>query len=72
MTSITREQAMSFDGEALAAELETLFDGPLTELTFARFVDRWLQAEADHKTATRSRGQICRLGYAHARRAAET
>ncbi len=50
VTGITRDQAMVLDGEALAADLETLLDGPLSELTFARFVDRWLQAEADYKT----------------------
>jgi NADPH-dependent glutamate synthase beta subunit-like oxidoreductase/NAD(P)H-flavin reductase len=50
VSSITREQAMAIEGEALAADLETLFDGPLSELTFARFVDRWLLAEADYKT----------------------
>ena len=49
VTSVSRDEAMSLDGEALAADLEMLFDEPLTELTFARFVDRWLQSEADHK-----------------------
>ena len=49
VTSMSRDEAMSLDGEALAADLEMLFDERLTELTFARFVDRWLQAEADHK-----------------------
>jgi NADPH-dependent glutamate synthase beta subunit-like oxidoreductase/NAD(P)H-flavin reductase len=49
VTSISRDQAMTFDGAALAAGLETLFEEPLTELTFARYVDRWLQAESDYK-----------------------
>ena len=48
-TSITPEQATDFDGEALAAELEALIGEPLTELAYARFVDRCLQAEAEHK-----------------------
>src|SRR5271165_3055883 len=45
VTSISLDEALSFDGEALAADLEMLFDGPLTELTFARSVDRWMQTE---------------------------
>jgi NADPH-dependent glutamate synthase beta subunit-like oxidoreductase/NAD(P)H-flavin reductase len=49
VTSISREEAISFDGDALAADLEMMFDGPLTELTFARCIDRWLQCEAHHK-----------------------
>ena len=47
---ISPEQAMVLQGEALAADLETFFDSPLTELTFARNVDRWLQFEADYKS----------------------
>jgi NADPH-dependent glutamate synthase beta subunit-like oxidoreductase/NAD(P)H-flavin reductase len=50
VTGITRDQAMELDGEGLAADLETLFEGPFSELTFARIVDRWLQAEADYRT----------------------
>ncbi len=50
VTSISRDEAMLLDGEALAADLEALFDAPLTELAFSRFVDRWLQAEAAYKT----------------------
>ncbi len=49
VTSISRDEAMLLDGAALASDLESLFDEPLTELTFARFVDRWLQAEAEYK-----------------------
>ncbi len=49
VTSIPRDEAMTLDGVALAADLETLFEEPLTELTFARFVDRWLEAEPDYK-----------------------
>ncbi|HEY3836020.1 MAG TPA: hypothetical protein VGL72_05595, partial [Bryobacteraceae bacterium] len=50
VTSIPREQSMTFDGEALAANLETFFECPFTELAYARAVDRWLQSEADYKT----------------------
>jgi len=44
----TVEQAMAIDATAITAELETLFNGPLTEMTFATHVAGWLEAEADH------------------------
>jgi NADPH-dependent glutamate synthase beta subunit-like oxidoreductase/NAD(P)H-flavin reductase len=51
VAAITLEQALTFDGEALATDLETRFDSPFSELTFARFVDRWLATEAECKAA---------------------
>jgi len=42
------DQAASFDGQALRAELEPLFGGELTELRFAERVDAWMKAEAEH------------------------
>src|SRR6266699_426076 len=42
------EQAASFDGPALRAELEPLIGGELTELRFAERVDAWMKAEAEH------------------------
>src|SRR5947208_585923 len=42
------DQAASFDGQALRAELEPLFDGEFTELRFAERVDAWMKAEAEH------------------------
>ncbi len=42
----TAETASRIDGFALAAELETLLQEPLTELSFARHVARWLEDEA--------------------------
>jgi NADPH-dependent glutamate synthase beta subunit-like oxidoreductase/NAD(P)H-flavin reductase len=50
VTQIKTEDALTFDGNALSADLETLFEGPLTELTFARFVDKWLASEAEYKS----------------------
>ncbi len=48
LTGQTAEKAIAIDGNALAAELEALFMAPLTELTYAEHVARWLDAEAEH------------------------
>src|SRR5262245_34998959 len=45
------DQADSFDGEALRAELEPLLGGELTELRFAERVDYWMKAEAENAAA---------------------
>ena len=45
------EQAAAFDGQALAARLETLIGGALTELRFAERVEAWMKAEAEHAAA---------------------
>ncbi|MBV8866199.1 MAG: FAD-dependent oxidoreductase [Acidobacteriaceae bacterium] len=42
----TEETASQINGFALAAELETLLQEPLTELSFAKHVARWLDDEA--------------------------
>ncbi len=47
----TPEQAESFDGESLRAELERHFGGALTELRFAQKVEAWMGAEAEHVEA---------------------
>jgi NADPH-dependent glutamate synthase beta subunit-like oxidoreductase/NAD(P)H-flavin reductase len=43
---IKGEEAEKLDGPALASRLEALFDGPLTELAFARHVTEWQKDEA--------------------------
>jgi len=48
LTGFTAEKASEIDGFAVRAELETLMQEPLTELSFANHVSRWLAAEADH------------------------
>ena len=45
------EQAATFDGQALGAQLETLIGGALTELRFAGRVEAWMKAEAEHADA---------------------
>jgi NADPH-dependent glutamate synthase beta subunit-like oxidoreductase/NAD(P)H-flavin reductase len=45
------DQADSFDGDALRAELEPLLGGELTELRFAERVDQWMKAEAENAAA---------------------
>jgi NADPH-dependent glutamate synthase beta subunit-like oxidoreductase/NAD(P)H-flavin reductase len=45
------EQAAVFDGRALAAQLEALIGGALTELRFAQRVEAWMKAEAEHAAA---------------------
>ncbi len=47
----TPDQAAAFDGPGLRRQLEPLLGGALTELLFARKVDAWLKAEAEHATA---------------------
>ena len=42
------DEAKNFDGAALAAALEKLFDEKLTEESFARHVMPWTEAEAEH------------------------
>src|SRR5579864_8676245 len=49
ISGVTREQATAIDGPALAAELESLFNEPLTEDSFVEHVSRWLEAEPEHQ-----------------------
>jgi NADPH-dependent glutamate synthase beta subunit-like oxidoreductase/NAD(P)H-flavin reductase len=44
----TAESVSAIDGFALAAEIEALLQEPLTELSFATHVARWLTEEAAH------------------------
>ncbi|MBV9760667.1 MAG: FAD-dependent oxidoreductase [Acidobacteriaceae bacterium] len=48
LTGVTSEKAAEIDGFAVQAELETLIQEPLTELSFATHVSRWLAAESEH------------------------
>jgi NADPH-dependent glutamate synthase beta subunit-like oxidoreductase/NAD(P)H-flavin reductase len=45
LTGFTVESASEIDGFAVGAELETLMAGPLTELSFATHVAKWLENE---------------------------
>ena len=49
LTGYTAETAAEIDGFALASELEALLLEPLTELSFAVHVARWLESEAEHE-----------------------
>src|SRR6185503_843185 len=42
ISGVTKEQATSINGLAVAAELEALFNEPLTEASFVEHVSRWL------------------------------
>lgn len=44
----TAEQAAAINGFAIAAELEALIEGPLTEQAYAEHVARWNAAPANH------------------------
>ena len=48
VTGQTVETASAIDGFATGAELEALFQEPLTEFSFATHVARWLEEEASH------------------------
>jgi len=51
ISGVTPDQAAALYGAALAAELECLFNAPLTEETFVEHVSRWLEAESEHAAA---------------------
>ncbi|HEY0421059.1 MAG TPA: pyridine nucleotide-disulfide oxidoreductase, partial [Acetobacteraceae bacterium] len=46
--AVKPDAVAGLDGDALAAELEALIGGPLDELSFARAVAAWMDAEAGH------------------------
>src|SRR5713226_191252 len=48
ISGVTKEQASAIDGPALAADLETVFNEPLTEKSFFEHVSRWLENEPEH------------------------
>jgi NADPH-dependent glutamate synthase beta subunit-like oxidoreductase/NAD(P)H-flavin reductase len=49
ISGVTKEQASAINGTAVAAELEALFNEPLTEASFVEHVSRWLDAEEHHQ-----------------------
>ncbi len=49
ISGVTKEQASTINGLAVAAELEALFNEPLTEASFVEHVSRWLDAEQEHQ-----------------------
>jgi NADPH-dependent glutamate synthase beta subunit-like oxidoreductase/NAD(P)H-flavin reductase len=48
ISGVTKEQASSINGLALAAELDSLFGEPLTQSSFFEHVSHWLENEAEH------------------------
>src|SRR6266850_3796092 len=48
ISGVTKEQASSINGLALAAELDSLFGEPLTQSSFFEHVSRWLENETEH------------------------
>ncbi|HEX7360627.1 MAG TPA: FAD-dependent oxidoreductase [Bryobacteraceae bacterium] len=48
LTGYTVERASEIDGFAIGSALEALLQEPLTELSFASHVSRWLEAEPEH------------------------
>ncbi len=49
ISGVTKEQASAINGLAVGAELEALFNEPLTETSFVEHVSRWLDAEQEHQ-----------------------
>jgi NADPH-dependent glutamate synthase beta subunit-like oxidoreductase/NAD(P)H-flavin reductase len=50
ISGVSKEQASAINGLAVAAELEALFNEPLTEASYVEHVSRWLDAEPDHES----------------------
>jgi NADPH-dependent glutamate synthase beta subunit-like oxidoreductase/NAD(P)H-flavin reductase len=48
VSGVSAEQAAALDGPGLAAELEALFGGPVSEESFVEHVSRWMESEADY------------------------
>ncbi|MGH9668036.1 MAG: pyridine nucleotide-disulfide oxidoreductase, partial [Bryobacteraceae bacterium] len=57
ISGVSQAQASAFNGPALRAELETLFNEPLTEASFVQHVSRWLDAETEHKPELQTAAQ---------------
>ncbi|MCU1262612.1 MAG: pyridine nucleotide-disulfide oxidoreductase, partial [Bryobacterales bacterium] len=53
ITGVSVEQATAIDGFAVGRELETFLQEPLTEMSFAKHVSRWLESESEHKEPLR-------------------
>src|SRR5579872_5128794 len=49
ISGVTEAQATAIDGPALAADLESLFNEPLTEKAFVEHVSRWIEDEPAHQ-----------------------
>jgi NADPH-dependent glutamate synthase beta subunit-like oxidoreductase/NAD(P)H-flavin reductase len=49
ISGVSKEQASAINGLAVAAELEAIFNEPLTEASFVDHVSRWLDAEQEHQ-----------------------
>ncbi len=49
----TPEHAKTIDGNAVTTELEAYLMGPLTELSYASHVVRWMESEAEHAEGLR-------------------
>ncbi|MBX3651494.1 MAG: FAD-dependent oxidoreductase [Burkholderiales bacterium] len=65
------ETAAGIDGDAVAAQLAALFGEPLTELAFARHVEKWQQDEQEHaaklELALQYAAWAAHIGTGHAR-----
>ncbi|MBV8828597.1 MAG: FAD-dependent oxidoreductase [Acidobacteriaceae bacterium] len=48
LTGFNEERATAIDGYEAVRQLEAVMGEPLTELSFARHVSKWLESEADH------------------------
>ena len=68
ISGVTKEQASAINGLAVAAELEALFNEPLTEASFVEHVSRWLDAEPEHQAQLQTGRAVRRMGRAVARR----
>ncbi len=66
ITGYTEEKASEIDGYALAPELETLLQEPLTDLSFATQVSRWLENETEYAAQLQLAASLRRLGNAFA------
>jgi len=57
ISGVTEERASAINGDALAADLENLFNEPLTEKSFVEHVSRWLEAGEEHAAQLRTAEQ---------------
>src|SRR5580700_8491347 len=57
ISGVSREQASSINGAAVAAELEALFGTPLTEASFVEHVSRWMENEPEYAAALHTAAQ---------------
>src|SRR6185295_19876474 len=50
ISGVSKDQASAINGLGVAAELEALFNEPLTEASFVEHVSHWLDAEPEHES----------------------